>query len=273
MVYLVTIPEGATSVVISDGKAEGAQQTVDISDFSVVGYYTKAGDVDAKGHFNVYPWVAGPDPIDPPVSEGSFKFTDNQKWGSVYVYGFNDDGTVGAEFPGTPCTEDGINDFGEMVYVVNIPEGATSVVISDGKTEGGQQTIDISDFSVVGYYTKAGDVDATGHFNVYPWEMGPDPVGTSNILFTNNAGWSNCFLYAFNESGDIGAAWPGVELTETTTNGFNETQYVIHIPAGATGIVLSNGTDQTADINDFGVSGYYTDGSRDGNGHLNVLTW
>ena len=273
MVYLVNIPEGATSVVISDGKAEGGQQTVDISDFSVVGYYTKAGDVDAKGHFNVYPWVAGPDPIDPPVSEGSFKFTDNQKWGSVYVYGFNGDGTVGAEFPGTPCTEDGINDFGEMVYIVNIPEGATSVVISDGKTEGGQQTIDISDFSVVGYYTKAGDVDATGHFNVYPWEMGPDPVGTSNILFTNNAGWSNCFLYAFNESGDVGAAWPGAALTETTTNGYNETQYVIHIPAGATGIVLSNGTDQTADINDFGVSGYYTDGSRDGNGHLNVLTW
>ena len=160
-----------------------------------------------------------------------------------------------------------------MVYIVNIPEGATSVVISDGKTEGGQQTIDISGFSVVGYYTKAGDVDAMGHFNVYPWTMGPDPVGTSNILFTNNAGWSNCFLYAFNESGDVGAAWPGAALTETTTNGYNETQYVIHIPAGATGIVLSNGSDQTADITDFSVSGYYTDGSRDGNGHLNVLTW
>ena len=224
------------------------------------------------------PYEEPTDPIDEPIN-ASFKFTDNQKWGTVYVYGFNADGTVGAEFPGTPCTEEGTNDFGESIFVVNIPEGATSVVLSDGNAESPAQTVNISDFNVVGYYTKAGDTDELGHLNVYAWTMGPDPVDPpinpddTTFLFTNNAGWSVCHVYAFNADGDLGSAWPGDTMAETTTNDFGEQQFIIHVPAGATGLVLNNGSDQTEDITDFSVSGYYTNGTRDASGHLKVLSW
>ena len=277
-VFTITVPEGATAVVISDGKGEGGQQTVDITDFNVLGYYTKAGDTDEFGHFNVYTWESAPidDPInpdDPIITPGSFKFTDNQKWGAVYVYGFNAEGTVGEEFPGVPCTEDGTNDYGETIYVVNVPEGATSVVLSDGNGETPSQTVNISDFSVEGYYTKAGDTDEFGHFNVHAWgDVEPDDGPT--FLFTNNAGWSTCLVYAFNENGSVGAEWPGNIQAETTTNGYGEQQFIIHVPAGATGIVLNNGSgDQTENITDFTVSGYYTNGSRNGYNNLMVLSW
>jgi hypothetical protein len=215
----------------------------------------------------------GPNPDIPIDNPGSFKFTNNQNWGAVYVYGFNAEGTVGEEFPGVPCTEDGTNDYGETVYLVNIPEGATSVVLSDGNGETPSQTVDISDFSVEGYYTKAGDTDEFGHFNVHAWgDVEPDDGPT--FLFTNNAGWSTCLVYAFNENGSVGAEWPGNIQAETTTNGYGEQQFIIHVPAGATGIVLNNGSgDQTENITDFTVSGYYTNGSRNGYNNLMVLSW
>ena len=63
-------------------------------------------------------------------------------------------------------------------------------------------------------------------------------------------------------------------MAEKTTNGYGEEQFIINVPAGAEGIVLNNGSgDQTVDIIDFGVQGYYTKGDRDGYGHLNVYSW
>ena len=62
--------------------------------------------------------------------------------------------------------------------------------------------------------------------------------------------------------------------TVTIWEGFGERQFIIKVPAGAQGIVLNNGNgDQTVDITDFNVTGYYTKGDRDDKNHLNIYSW
>ena len=288
-VFTITVPAGAQGIVLSNGN--GAQ-TTDITDFSAEGYYTD-GTKDGE-KFIAIPWPGSlpenpPEnpggenpPYNPPVSGGSsFKFTDNQGWGTVYVYAFDDNGAVGGEWPGTVCTDSETNGLGETVFTINVPDGATGIVLSNGIDD---QTVNITDFSVEGYYTD-GTKDGEENYNVIPWpgslpENNENPGGgtpggnTGSFLFTNNAGWGACYVYAFNGDGPIGAAWPGNTMAEKTTNGYGEEQFIINVPAGATGLVLNNGNgDQTVDITNFNVQGYYTNGGRDVSGHLNVLSW
>ena len=96
----------------------------------------------------------------------------------------------------------------------------------------------------------------------------------TTFQFIDNQNWGTCYLYVFNDNGDLGAAWPGVSLESFGVNDSGEKLYEINVPAGATGIVLSNGNgDQTVDITDFDVTGYYATGDRDGEGHLLVISW
>ena len=70
------------------------------------------------------------------------------------------------DWPGSVCTVSETNGYGETVYTITVPAGATGVVLSNGN---GSQTVDITNFNVQGYYTKAGDKDGSGHLNVYTW--------------------------------------------------------------------------------------------------------
>ena len=63
----------------------------------------------------------------------SFKFTDNQKWGSVFVYAWNDGGDVTAAWPGDPGTAPETNGYGETVFTITVPDGATGVVVNNGQ--------------------------------------------------------------------------------------------------------------------------------------------
>ena len=92
--------------------------------------------------------------------------------------------------------------------------------------------------------------------------------------YIDNQNWGACYLYAFNDDGDVGTGWPGISLESFGVNDSGEKLYEINVPAGATGIVLSNGNgDQTVNIVDFDVTGYYATGERDGEGHLLVVSW
>ena len=85
------------------------------------------------------------------------------------------------------------------------------------------------------------------------------PVSTYTTKFTNNKGWNKVYLYAWDGNGGQNAAWPGVELTEKSTNGLGEEQYTVTFDSKYNNIVFNNGEgDQTEDITfDPSVTGYY----------------
>ena len=106
-----------------------------------------------------------------PSSEAGkvIKFTDNQGWGEAYAYFWCDEyPDMAGEWPGVAMTKDGTNDFGQDVYSVEIPAGATKVIFNGI----GQQTVDVTLADDEGYYTD-GTKDDKGHFNVLPWTSVP----------------------------------------------------------------------------------------------------
>ncbi len=108
----------------------------------------------------------------------TFKFTDNQNWGSVYVYCWDANGKgIGEEWPGVAGRDAEVNGYGETFFTIDVPAGAVGCVVNDGK---GNQTSDITDFTAEGYYTD-GTKDAKGHFIAIPWPGNDptDPTATS----------------------------------------------------------------------------------------------
>ncbi len=222
-----------------------------------------------------------------PIHQGdgsSFLFTNNAGWGQCYVYAYANGADLSAPWPGDTMAEKTTNQYGEEQFIINVPAGAEGIVLNNGD---GDQTVNITDFTVTGYYTMS-DRDSEGHLNVYSWisdgNDNPDnpdnpwqpdnPTPSGSFLFTNNAGWGQCYVYAYADGHDLSAPWPGDTMAEKTTNGYGEEQFIINVPSGAQGLVLNNGNgDQTVDITDFNVTGYYTLGDRDGSGHLNVYSW
>ncbi|MCH5298892.1 MAG: starch-binding protein, partial [Ruminococcus sp.] len=218
-------------------------------------------------------------PTTPSGSSSSFKFTNNRGWSKVYAYFFDESGDLATSWPGDLVTKFETNSLGETVYTINVPKGATGCVINNGS---GEQTTDITDFSVEGYYTD-GSTNSAGHYIAIPWpgEGGGDsgwggPGGDydGSFKFTNNRKWRNVYAYFFGESGDLINPWPGSVVTEFETNSLGETVYTINVPKGAIGCVINNGSgEQTTDITDFSVEGYYTDGSIDINGYYIAIPW
>ena len=104
--------------------------------------------------------------------------------------------------------------------------------------------------------------------------VGVSAASTVKVAFTNNKGWSQVNLYAWDSNGDnLMGDWPGTKLTNSAQNDYGETIFYAEIPSNATGIVFNeNGGQQTTDITFNGQStGWYlTDQS---NGQWNVATW
>lgn len=92
------------------------------------------------------------------------KFTDNQNWGTAYAYFWSDSKTdIGGSWPGTKMSSIGTNSYGEQVFSINIPTGATYVIF----TNGSDQTVDIKLSGAEGYYTNG--TKTNGKLNAYPW--------------------------------------------------------------------------------------------------------
>ncbi len=103
-----------------------------------------------------------------------------------------------------------------------------------------------------------------------------DPTPTTYTLtFTKPwNGWSDtiyCYSWAEGANGDV--AWPGRQMTYSTTNDYGQKLYTVEIPATADYIIFSdsNGT-QTVDIPfDGTATRYYTTTTT--NGKYEVATW
>ena len=215
------------------------------------------------------------------AEEQTFQFSDSRGWGTCYLYAWDSDGDyITNAWPGIVLESSGTNDFGETQYKIHVPAGAEGVILNNGN---GDLTEDITDFDVTGYYT-TGERNGEGHLLVVSWTDEPatepeteeptEPEEGHTFQYIDNQNWGACYLYAFNDDGDVGTGWPGISLESFGVNDSGEKLYEINVPAGATGIVLSNGNgDQTVNIVDFDVTGYYATGERDGEGHLLVVSW
>ncbi len=102
-----------------------------------------------------------------------------------------------------------------------------------------------------------------------------DSAGNVSFKFTDNQGWGTLYFYAWDDTGVPATAdWPGDVVDISEVNNYGETVFTIYVPDEAVGCVLSNGNGaQTVDITDFSVEGYYTDGTKDNQGHYNVIAW
>ncbi|MEE0872175.1 MAG: starch-binding protein, partial [Ruminococcus sp.] len=92
------------------------------------------------------------------------------------------------------------------------------------------------------------------------------PAPARALYFHNTLGWENVYQYAWDESGNpLTGDWPGKNLNLCGKDDYGYDIYSIDIPSGATGIVLNNNDgDQTNDITDFNVSGWYLDAEKTG---------
>ena len=266
--FSATVPAGTTYLIFSDG---GFSQTVDITyDTSVTGYYL-TGTQDGTGNYEVDSWTSS-DPVNPPIPDSgtTVLFTNNNGWGTVYVYGWNDEGAEPfGQFPGTAMTSAGTNDMGQAQFSATVPAGTTYLIFSDG---GFSQTVDITyDTGVTGYYL-TGTQDGMGNYEVDSWTAGqgggeqPTTGGgessSTTVLFSNNHFWSSVSCYAWDDNGtEYLGAFSGSAMTKVGTNDYGEDQYSIEVPAGATYVIFSGGGEQTVNVTlDRSVTGYYISG-------------
>lgn len=151
----------------------------------------------------------------------------------------------------------------DNIYGGTLPSGARFAINTDGTTQ---------DFGFVEQNAEAEKtytITNDGSSDLYLSLDAPEGFsieGGNALLFTSNKGWNSVYVHAWNGKGDL-TTWPGNPATYVGKNGNNEDQYAFIVPEGATGIVIDNGgTEQTQDINNFDVTGYYLTGDLyDGN--------
>ena len=157
---------------------------------------------------------------------------------------------------------------GKDIYIDNFyglsnPNGAFFAINTDGTTQDfgfvepnatAENTYTITNAGNSDLYLS---LDASEGFSI---------EGGNALLFTSNKGWNSVYVHAWNEEGNL-TTWPGNPATYVGKNSNNEDQYAFIVPEGATGIVIDNGgTEQTQDIKNFDVTGYYLKGDLyDGN--------
>ena len=263
--FQANIPDNATGILFTAG--ENGPQTVDISDLNHEGWYTN-GQQDAEGKFTAIPWDGG-------TSGGSkiVKFSNNQKWGEVYVHAWAGD-TPLTNWPGIKMENIGDNGMNEGVnnFQANIPDNATGILFTAG--ENGPQTVDISDLNHEGWYTN-GQQDAEGKFTAIPWDGGTSG-GSKIVKFSNNQKWGEVYVHAW--AGDTPLTnWPGVKMENIGDNGMNEgiCNFQASIPDNATGILFTAGDKgpQTADITDLNYEGWWLNDDMNESGNYIAHPW
>ena len=243
-----------------------------------------------------------------PSDKNTVKFSNNKGWSKVYLYAWDGEGEAKVEnaaWPGVELTEKTTNGYGEDQYTATFDKKYTKIIFNNGDKE---QTVDIDyDATVTGYYpTEKND---KGEWKVDSWTDKPVeettkaqeettkaqeettkaqeettkaqeettvPSDKNTVKFSNNKGWSKVYLYAWDGEGEAkveNAAWPGVELTEKSTNGYGEEQYTATFDKKYTKIIFNDGKEQTVDIDyDATVTGYYPTEKND-KGEWKVDSW
>ncbi len=107
----------------------------------------------------------GGDDNPPPGAGGNVvRLINTLGWREAYVYAWDEDGNcLSGDWPGILITQTEVNDYGETIFIYEIPEGAVGIIFNDGN---GSQTEDITDFNDNNYYWFNGDINEFGHYEV-----------------------------------------------------------------------------------------------------------
>ncbi len=218
-------------------------------------------------------------------------FSNNKNWSSVNVYMWSDGGESTA-WPGVEATYVGKNAYEEDIYSVTVNTAQYDMVIFNGS--GGQtEDVDVASAAAQGCGLYCKDTqNGLGHYEVgyYDYSDAGEPQQptsapetqapatestTVSFLLTDNFNWGKAYVYAWDENGNaLNGEWPGASQAETITNDYGERQFKCVVPAGATGVILNNGSGaQTEDITDFTYTGYWMDGTKNNLGHYKVIGW
>ena len=265
--FSASIPNDAEGIVFNGGGQDTDPQTTNITDFSPEGWYVNSKyteiNSDGKTVYQALPWGFEP------IQTGKLvKFTDNQKWGTVYVHYWTSSGES-SEWPGIQMNDIGENgiDAGVHNFEATVPEDAEGLVFTAGTN--GPQTTDVTDLSAEGWYTngtKDGD-----KFIAIPWS-GSSVGETYTVRFS--CSWGGTVKAYYWADGNTPFDWnsaPAMNV-EQQDNGFGQSVYIIEIPKTYNMVIFQNGSTQTVDINTNSQStNYYDAGESDGK--HNVGTW
>ena len=241
--------ETTGNIIFNNGDG---QQTVDITGvkFSKNRFYEISAAPGADGKFT-YTEIGGgnepepePEPEPGPAPEPSdlklYVDVTAPGWTNCNIWAWDDSGAnySGGNWPGQALTlEDG-------KYVWVVPETAAGKTISVIFNNGTAQTADITGVVLDQDHTFVLDADLN-------WTMDgaqPEPEVVTFYVDVTATGWTNCNIWAWDDSGVnySGGVWPGQALT--LENG----KYVWVVPAEAVGktinVIFNNGSAQTADI-------------------------
>ena len=104
----------------------------------------------------------------PPVPQSrTVTFTNSHRWSgmNIYCYYWSDSNKSMTTWPGVAMNNIGTNDFGEVCYNFDVPEGATYIIFTNGSA----QTVDIPySGGEVKFYPLA-ETDSQGHYKVANW--------------------------------------------------------------------------------------------------------
>ena len=214
--------------------------------------YTDSGDPKVD-----YTPEQPPVPTEPttpkPAETKTILFTDNQKWGAVYVHYWG--GAKDTDWPGVPMTlcdhDDG---FGNPQYEIELPTNITGLLFTDGKDKSTKQTVDITYSADIDGWYPTGGKDAQGHYKVNYWPGGEEPEPsekTINVGLLDSMDSTGFQVHWWDTSGNAGDAelvstgktksmsvgssyWSGAAQT------FN--MFTAAIPDTATGFKVHNGS-------------------------------
>ena len=219
--YTVTVPLNMTKIIFSDN---GAPQTADLKLHGTKDLY----DLKANA------WRSTDTSEDTPVDRPIY-YENTLEWDKVYVYYWSDSNNEMTVWPGEEMTAD---ENGIFTYMV--PSNATKVVFSDGVTDSGNKTADLTIPSGgANFYScpapNCGSWEAYEAMRVVYFDMG-------------SAGWGTPHAYYWSYADQNMVSWPGAPMTRVSG-----TRYSITIPARAEMICFTNGlldaeNQKTADL-------------------------
>lgn len=196
------VPADVTNIIINNG---GSKQTYD--------YLITPG---------LETWITVKDIDD---EEALFATVPNG-WGDVYIYFFNDNGAVGAEWPGVKA----INAYGNT-YFTSVPFGAQKYIVNNNND---LQTQDL--LLIPGKTT-----------NINAAHQNATATTDSKLTITAPESWETVNLYAWNTgTNENNAEWPG-EAIKPNGDG----KYIVTIDKKFNKFIINNGTIQTSDMSLF----------------------
>ena len=246
--FSVTVPNGGSTTAAGTYKDAITGSTWTVNSNTISGYIGSTGiAVIYKEGYEIPTGTTTS-----PVEAGTVYYKNTNNWSNVYAYYWSDANTTMTTWPGVKMTNKGNN-----VYSVDIPEGASYIIFTDG---GSNKTNDLTIPGVNKIYNN-------GSWSDYVTETTTKEETTtqeettiatdSNIFYKNTNNWSKVYAYYWSDSNTKMTTWPGVAMTNVGNN-----TYGASIPSSAKYIIFNDGNgNQTSDLTLQGLNKIYNNGS------------